>query len=129
MSLGAISNVALAANGNTGTSTAQRFNIELQDCVIATVGTKDKVTVTFTGAPSSYDTESLGLIGSASGAYIQLTQADGSKVKLNTPTSEQTVTNGNNTLAFAANLKGGGAAATIVPGDFQVPTNFVLTYN
>lgn len=129
VSLGAISNVALAAGGNTGTSAAKNFSIELEDCVIATAGTKDKVTVTFTGAPSSYDTESLGLIGSAEGAFIQLRDADGAKVKLNTATSGQTVINGNNTLTFAANLKGGGAGATIVPGTFQVPANFVLDYN
>ncbi|MFC0228816.1 fimbrial protein [Serratia aquatilis] len=126
--LGAVSNVALAANGNTGMSTPQPFTIELQDCVIATPGTKDRVSVTFTGASSSYDTDSLGLIGSAQGAYILMSQADGNKVKLYTPTSAQTVINGNNTLAFTAALKGGGASATIVPGSFQVPTNFVLDY-
>lgn len=127
--LGAISNVALAANGGTGSSTPKVFSINLEDCVIATAGTKDTVTVTFTGAPSTYDNESLGLIGSASGASIQLTEADGTKVKLNTATAGRTVINGSNTLTFAANLKGGGAAATIVPGTFQVPANFVLDYN
>ncbi|MEL5596580.1 type 1 fimbrial protein [Serratia ureilytica] len=130
VNLGGISNVALAANGNTGTSTAIPFNIELQGCVINTAGTKDKVTVTFSGAPSAYDAESLGLIGSAKGAYVQLAQADGTKVKLNTATTAQTVLNGANTLAFSANLKGSGVATVAVePGDFQVPANFVLDYN
>lgn len=50
--LGAVSNVALAANDNTGVSTPEAFSIELKDYVIATAGTKDKVTVTFTGAAS-----------------------------------------------------------------------------
>ncbi|AHG22481.1 fimbria A protein [Chania multitudinisentens RB-25] len=127
--LGEVSNVALAANGNTGVSTPKPFSIELKDCVIATAGTKDKVTVTFTGAASSYDADSLGLIGTAEGAYILMSQADGSKVKLNTPTNAQTVKNGSNTLAFTASLKGGGTGATIKPGDFSVPTNFMLNYN
>ncbi|HDV9907157.1 TPA: type 1 fimbrial protein [Klebsiella oxytoca] len=128
ISLGAISNVALAANGNTGVSTPEPFSIELKDCVIATAGTKDKVSVTFTGAASTYDANSLGLIGTAEGAYILMSQSDGAKVALNTPTSAQTVGNGNNTLSFTAALKGGGSEATIKPGSFQVPTNFVLAY-
>ncbi|MFC0227464.1 fimbrial protein [Serratia aquatilis] len=126
--LGAVSNVALAANGNTGMSSPEPFSIELKDCVIATTGTKDKVTVTFKGSASSYDAESLGMMGSAQGAYILISQADGAKVKLNTKTAQQTVSDGNNTLNFTAALKGGGAGATIVPGSFQVPTEFVLDY-
>lgn len=127
--LGAISSLTLADNGNTGVSQPEPFSIELKDCVITTAGTKDKVSVTFTGAASSYDPTSLGLIGTAEGAYILISQADGAKVTLNTPTAVQTVTNGtNNTLSFTAALKGGGASAEIKPGSFQVPTNFVLSY-
>lgn len=129
VSLGAISNVALAANSNTGSSSPKPFQIELEDCVITTPGTKDKVSVTFTGTASPHDAESLALVGGdASGASIVLTAGDGSKVKLNTATTGQTVINGKNTLTFAASVKGGGALATIVPGTFQVPTNFVLNY-
>lgn len=127
--LGAVSSVVLSENGNTGVSTPQAFNIELKNCVIAQSGTKDKVSVTFSGAASSYDATSLGLIGTAEGAYILMSQADGAKVTLNTPTATQKVTNGaNNTLSFTAALKGGGAGAVIKPGSFQVPTNFVLSY-
>lgn len=130
VSLGAISNVVLAENGNTGSSTPQRFTIELEDCVVATPGTKDKVTTRFTGATSSYDPESLALTGgTAGGASIQLFANNGEKVKINTPTSEQHVFDGNNTLTFTANVKGGGSTATIIPGTFQVPANFVLSYN
>lgn len=130
VNLGAVSNVVLGANGNTGVSTPVPFSIELQDCVVATPGSAPKVTVTFTGAESSLadGAGSLGMIGSAQGAYILMSQADGAKVELNVPTGEQTVSNGNNTLSFTAALKGGGAGATIVPGSFQVPTNFVLAY-
>lgn len=128
VNLGAVSNVVLAANGNTGVSTPVPFSIELKDCVIATPGTKDKVSVTFTGAASSYDNESLGMIGTAQGAFILMSQADGAKVKLNQATGTQTVVNGNNTLSFTAALKGNGGADAIVPGSFQVPTNFVLSY-
>ncbi|NIF01848.1 type 1 fimbrial protein [Pantoea sp. Acro-805] len=130
VSLGAISNVVLAENGNTGSSTPQRFTIELEDCVIATPGTKDKVTTRFTGAPSSYDSDSLALVGgTAGGASIQLFANNGAKVKINTPTAEQQLFNGGNTLSFTANVKGGGSTSTIVPGTFQVPANFVLSYN
>lgn len=128
VNLGAVSNVVLGANTNSGVSTPVPFSIELQDCVIATAGTMDKVSVTFTGAASTYDSESLGMIGTAQGAYILMSQADGAKVKLNTPTQVQTVSNGNNTLSFTAALKGNGGTDAIVPGSFQVPTNFVLAY-
>ncbi|MEL0553355.1 hypothetical protein [Raoultella lignicola] len=97
--------------------------------MFSTPATRDKVTVTFTGAASSYDADSLGLIGSAKGAYILMSQADGDKVVLNTPTNAQTLKNGNNTLAFTAALKGGGNPLDIVPGNFNVPTNFMLSYN
>lgn len=129
--LGAVSNVVLANGGtNDGMSTPVSFNIELQDCSIATPGTGDKVTVTFSGAESIYapGAGSLGLIGSAQGAYILMSQVDGTKVELNTATSPRTVGNGDNTLTFTAALKGAGASATIVPGSFQVPANFVLAY-
>lgn len=126
--LGAISNVALAENGNTGSSTPVPFSIELQNCIISTPGTKDKVTVTFTGASSSYDADSLGLIGTAEGAYILMSQTDGAKVSLNKPTTPQQIGTSSNTLTFTASLKGGGAGAVIKPGNFQVPTNFILTY-
>ena len=130
VSLGAISNVLLADSGNTGSSTPQIFKIELEDCVIATAGTNDKVTARFTGATSSYDPESLALTGgTARGASIQMFTNDGEKVKINTPTAAQQVFNGSNTLTFTANVKGGGSTATIVPGTFQVPANFVLSYN
>ncbi len=130
VSLGAISNVVLAQNGNTGSSTPQRFTIELQDCVIATPGTLDKVSTRFTGATSSYDSESLALTGGlAGGASIQIFTNDGEKVKVNTATAGQQVGNGNNSLIFTANVKGGGSTATIRPGTFQVPANFVLSYN
>ncbi|HHQ4671700.1 fimbrial protein [Aeromonas sp. s10] len=129
VNLGAVSNVALAANGNTGVSSEVPFSIKLEGCVVQpSPAAAPKVSVTFGGQASAYDAESLGMIGSAQGAYIRMSQADGAKVKLNVPTAEQAVISGNNNLNFTAALVGGGASATIVPGTFQVPTNFVLSY-
>lgn len=127
--LGAVSNTLLANGGaNDGESSPVSFNIELQDCSVAAAGTLDKVTVTFSGAESTYaaGAGSLGLIGTAGGAYIRLSQVDGANIKLNIPTAPRTISNGDQTLTFQASLKGAGQA--IVPGSFQVPANFVLAY-
>ena len=122
--MGAISNAALANGGtNDGVSPSVNFSIELQGC---TLSTQNAVAVTFTGAESSYAAGNLGLIGTASGAYLQLSGVDGTAITLGTATAPQAIGNGNNTLSFSAALKGGGVA--IVPGDFQVPANFTLAY-
>lgn len=124
--LGAISNVALQANNGTGVSTPVPFSIELQNCVITT---PDKVTVTFTGAESTYNPDSLGLIGDAEGAFIQLKTVDGADVKLNQATAPRTLITANSqTLDFTAQLKGGGDPLAILPGSFQTPATFVLAY-
>ncbi|MFT2793743.1 fimbrial protein [Serratia sp. T13T92] len=131
--LGAISNAALSANGNTGESTPRPVKISLENCVVTTTGavtTADKVQVKFMGTPSTYDNDSLALSGGlASGAYIVLTGNDGNKVLLNTPTSPQQFVNGASPdLTFTARLKGGGAGIVIKPGSFAVPVEFQLSY-
>ncbi|VXC36096.1 fimbrial protein [Pseudomonas sp. 8O] len=128
VSLGAVSNAALANGGaNDGESTPVSFNIELQGCSLGVAG-QEKVSVSFNGAESGYaaGVGSLGLIGTASGAYIRLSQVDGQNITLNTATPPRTISVGDNTLTFQASLKGAGEP--IVPGSFQVPANFVLSY-
>ncbi|ATM76053.1 MULTISPECIES: fimbrial protein [Serratia] len=123
--LGQISNVALAENGNKGTSTPKNFEIRLEKC---NIGDKGKsVTATFTGAPGGTD-GLLGMTGSAKGASIAMVDGSGKIIKLNEAITAQALQNGNNTLLFSAYLQGDGASASIVPGDFKSTANFTLDY-
>lgn len=127
--MGLISNAALAKNTNTGESVPRSFSIKLEECTVSTAGIKDKVTVTFDGAPSTYDRESFGVNGDASGVYLLLSAGDGTKVKINTPTAADGFTDGSSpVLNFTARIKGGGSGATILPGAFSAPLTFKLAY-
>ncbi|MDV7022865.1 fimbrial protein [Atlantibacter subterranea] len=122
--LGQISNVALAANNKSGTSTPRNFEIDLENCDTSTLS---KVTTTFTGA-AGVVTDSLGITGTAKGASIILTDGGSNQIKLGTPTAPQLLQDGDNTLLFSAYLQGNGASATIVPGDFTAVADFTLSY-
>ncbi|WP_061325347.1 fimbrial protein [Serratia rubidaea] len=123
--LGQVSNVALAANDNKGTSTPKNFEIRLEKC---NIGDKGKsVTAKFTGAAGGTP-GMLGMTGTAKGASIAMTDGDGKLIKLNQSTSAHELQNGKNTLLFSAYLQGNGASATIIPGDFKSITNFTLAY-
>ncbi|UAN45226.1 fimbrial protein (plasmid) [Serratia sp. JSRIV001] len=131
--LGAISNAALSANTNTGESKPMPFTIQLENCIVTTGTTPasaSKVQVKFLGTTSSYDADSLALVGgNAAGAYILLKQADGKKVTVGTPTTLQQFTDGASpALTFTASLKGNGGTAVITPGSFSVPVQFQLAY-
>ncbi|CAI0733967.1 fimbrial protein [Serratia quinivorans] len=132
--LGSVANKALEKGGK---SAPQNFNIKLQSCDISDL-TDKTVTTTFTGTPSKANANNLGLTGTASGASIVLTQG-GTDIKLGEPTIATKVSDGENTLTFAAFLQGestisgSGASATtaysaIVPGDFKSVANFTLAY-
>lgn len=124
INLGQISNVALKANNNTGTSIPRNFEIKLENCDTATSGS---VKTTFNGAAGATD-GSLGITGTAKGASIILTNGDGSQIKLGEASAARTLQNGNNTLLFSAYLKGDGASATVTPGDFTAVADFTLAY-
>jgi|SRR5690606_18330153 len=127
--MGGISNALLSKNTNSGESEPQSFSIQLENCTVATAGTKDKVQVTFSGPSTNYDTDSFGMVGDAQGAYLILTGADGTKVKQNEPTSVQSFIDGSSpNLTFSARIKGGGSTANITPGAFSVPLSFMLSY-
>lgn len=123
--LGQISDATLQQNGNTGSSTPTTFEIKLVNC---TLDTEDTVKATFTGAAGKAGL--LGITGDAKGAGIQLTEGNGDPIVLGQETSGQTLQNGDNTLLFAAFLKGEGdiASNSIVPGSFTGITNFTLSY-
>jgi type 1 fimbria pilin len=121
--LGEISNVALNANGNTGTSIPQDFQIKLENCDTTTSKT---VTATFTGAEGA-TANHLGITGTASGASIALTDGSGKPIVLGQATDPHMLQDGNNTLVFSAYLQGDGAS-DVVPGDFTAIADFTLAY-
>lgn len=122
--IGQVSNVALAANGNTGTSVPRNFEIKLENCDVTTGAT---VKTTFTGAEGATD-GSLGITGTAKGASLILTNGNGEQIKLGEASDAHQLQKGNNTLLFSAYLQGDGASATITPGDFSAVADFTLSY-
>lgn len=124
VNLGQVSNVALKANGNTGTSVPRNFEIKLENCDTTTL---KSVKTTFTGAEGA-NAGSLGITGTAKGASIILTNGDGEQLKLGDASEAHMLQNGNNTLLFSAYLKGDGASATVTPGDFSAVADFTLAY-
>lgn len=125
--LGQISKEALLSGGK---STPRNFSIGLENCSFGSPATKNKVQVTFTGMESAAKNGLLGITGTAKGASVAITQADGQIIKLGVPTKEQVLQDGNNTLSFAAYLQGDGDSTNVVTeGEFQAVTDFTLAYN
>ncbi|WP_337263549.1 MULTISPECIES: fimbrial protein [unclassified Serratia (in: enterobacteria)] len=121
--MGQISSRVLA---NQGKSNSQPFSIQLKDCDITT---KKSVKVAFTGQTAQGNNDLLGLVGSATGAGIQLIDGAGKKVALNgTPSDATNLLTGDNTLQFAAYLQGSTASGAVEPGDFTSVANFTLAY-
>ena len=120
VNLGQVSSVALE---DSGTSEPKNFEIRLEGCSLSTAKT---VTTTFTGAEGANGL--LGMTGTAKGASIAITDGASNVIKLGEPTPAQTLQDGNNTLLFSAYLKGDGASAAIVPGDFTSIADFTLNY-
>lgn len=124
VNMGEISNKALA---NGGTSSPRPFDIKLENCDVSAL--KDKtVTTTFSGTASAANPDLLAIAGTASGASIALTQNGNAPLKLGEASSPTTIQNEENTLHFAAYLKGDGAASGVVPGYFTSVANFTLAY-
>lgn len=121
VNLGAVSSASLQ---NGGTSSPRTFDIKLQDCALTTANT---VTTTFTGTASKANPANLGIVGRASGASISITDAAGTPIKLGTASAAQKLSDGNNTLRFAAFLQGDGSSA-ITAGDFTSVADFTLSY-
>lgn len=124
VSLGQVSNVALKAKGNTGTSVPRNFEIKLENCDITTL---KSVETTFTGAEGA-NAGSLGITGTAKGASIILANGDGEQIKLGDASEAHELAEGSNTLLFSAYLQGDGASATVTPGDFTAIADFTLAY-
>lgn len=117
--LGEVSVAALKAGG---ISTPRPFQINLENC---TFDTASSVTVTFGGAENAQGL--LGITGTAKGAGIAISDGTGTVITLGVATARQKLQAGNNTLSFAAWLKGDGTTAT--PGEFQSIADFTLAYH
>lgn len=113
--------VNIAALADSGQSTPKAFVVNLESCAL---DTKNTVKATFTGPEGSNGR--LGVSGTATGASIALTDGAGKLLTLGSETAAQTLQNGNNTLSFAAYLKGDGG--TVTAGEFQSIANFTLSY-
>jgi type 1 fimbria pilin len=123
VNLGQISNVALK---NGGKSVPRDFSIKLEQCDIATLKT---VTTTFSGSASKSNPDLLGIVGTASGASIAITDMGSNPIKLGEATTSKTLSNGNNTLHYSAYLQGdSGDSAKITPGEFSGIADFTLAY-
>lgn len=120
--LGAISNASLK---NSGSSKTRNFDIKLEQCDMSTPKT---VKITFNGNESPHRTGFLGIYGTAKGASVGLIDSAGRDVKIGTETTSYKLTEGDNTLRFAAYLKGDGVDANIVAGEFTSVTDFTLAY-
>ncbi|CAG9406789.1 Fimbria A protein [Providencia alcalifaciens] len=135
--LGQVSNVTLQEGKM---SSAQPFEIHLQGCTLnATYTDKDgkehtynnMVEVKFEGTEWLENGTNTGLIqitGEASGAGVALMNKSGTKININSSTTERAYASGDNTLSFQAALQGQ-SGATVVPGSFRATTNFTLAYN
>ncbi|MDR2227049.1 MULTISPECIES: fimbrial protein [Providencia] len=124
--LGQISNIALVSGGK---SSPRAFDIALENCDVTAL--KTGVQLTFSGAAASFDNtnKTLGIVGTGSGAGIQITNGSGNVVVLGKPTPFQNIQDGNNTLRFSAYLMGnGGDIKTITAGEFSSVADFTLSY-
>lgn len=125
--LGQVSTAALA-DGKT--STPVNFEIRLDNCALAEeeeettrATAANAVQIAFEG---DYDGDLLGIVGTASGAGVVITDNANVPVTWGVPSAGQTLIEGLNTLSFHAHLKGNGE--TVVPGEFESFARFTLTY-
>ncbi|MFP2239770.1 fimbrial protein [Pseudescherichia vulneris] len=121
--MGQISNKVLDKGGK---SSPEAFTIQLIDCIVAE--TDDAVSITFSGTVADSNKDNFALLGgTAKGASLAIVDEKANPVKFGAKTPLKTLAKGTNDLNFSAYLVGD-ASGTIVPGEFTVPANFVLTY-
>lgn len=121
--LGQITDTALAGGGK---SSPQTFDVTLSNCSAATM--EKGVQLTFTGAAADFDptNQTLGIVGTASGAGVQITNGAGKVVTLGEPSPFQSIQDGTNSLRFAAYVIGDGDNVKV--GEFSSVANFTLNY-
>lgn len=129
-----------------GVSRPQVFSIDLENCRMNTTDSDDTedgsrlsvttapmVTVTFGGsaalnADGSVDQNKFGIMGTASGAGVVITDASSAIIPVGGSSEARELIEGNNTLAFSAYLQGLDDNDSIKSGEFTSITDFTLSY-
>lgn len=131
--LGPIGNKVLE---NGGQSLPKPFKIKLVSCDVSDLVDKT-VTSTFTGTSSTGNPDMFALTGDTQGASLAIVYGSNNLVKPGVAHTPLIINNGENTLNYAAYVKGdmvkdasGGpdTGATIVTGTFTTITNYTLAY-
>ena len=134
-----------------GVSRPQVFSIDLENCRMnettedesegegegetrAVVYTPPSVTVNFGGsaalnADGSSDPEKFGIMGTATGAGVVITDASGAIIPVGGTSEARELIEGNNTLGFAAYLQGLDSNKAITAGEFTSIVDFTLSYD
>ncbi|SFN39561.1 fimbrial protein [Xenorhabdus japonica] len=125
--MGQVNNIILQ---NGGESASKPFKIELQDCVLNTM---KGVTTTFTGPEADGSVKGLlALEGKSQGAGIMITNHGNKHIPLGKASESMSLHDGDNTLNFAARLKGlqkaKGENIDVKTGSFTAIANFTLNY-
>lgn len=129
-----------------GVSSPKVFSIELENCRMnsttvpgqgenppTTVITAPMVKVTFGGSAAlnsdgSADNEKFGIMGTASGAGVVITDASSAIIPVGGTSEARELIEGKNTLAFSAYLQGLDDNDAIKSGEFTSITDFTLSY-
>lgn len=125
-----------------GTSSPKVFTIDLENCRMnstddgngKTVITSPTVKVTFGGTAAvksdgSTDNNKFGIMGTASGAGVVITDASSAIIPVGGSSEARTLIEGNNTLAFSAYLQGLDDNNAIKSGEFTSIADFTLAYD
>ncbi len=121
VTLGHVPSHLFTAKGDR--STATPFNIVLTDCDTTTY---QNARVTFTGAGHSENADILGITGAAKHVGIRLQAGTSEYLKLGEATNPIMLSNGNNTLAFAAMYEA--TDVGVEPGNADSTAQFTVAY-
>lgn len=129
-----------------GVSRPQVFSIDLENCRMnetteevegkdpVVTYTPPSVTVNFGGsaalnADGTSDPEKFGIMGTATGAGVVITDASGAIIPVGGTSEARELIEGNNTLGFAAYLQGLNSNKAITAGEFTSIVDFTLSYD
>lgn len=133
--------IAASQLADQGTSSPKVFSIDLENCRMNVsmdennqpVTTAPMVTVKFGGsaalnADGTTDTNKFGIMGTASGAGVVITDASSAIIPVGGSSEARELIEGNNTLAFSAYLQGLDDNSAIKAGEFTSIADFTLSY-
>ncbi|ATM01211.1 fimbrial protein [Aeromonas sp. CA23] len=110
-----------------GSSPLRPFEIHLENCDISTAMS---ATVTFNGVPSGHRGTSFALNGGGAGGSLALVNKNsGAEIVVGQPTKVADLVNGDRHLKFGAKIvREVEDRSDILPGEFDVSSDFVMTY-